>query len=55
MATSKDLVKMVDNGGNSPVVFEKMSDTFVGQVKHLTVGDAIKLNNKVKEEENAGK
>lgn len=26
MATSKDLVKMVDNGGNSPVVFEKMGE-----------------------------
>ena len=26
MATSKDLVKLVDNGGNSPVAFEKMGE-----------------------------
>ena len=26
MATSKDLIKMVDTGGNSPVVFEKMGE-----------------------------
>lgn len=32
-----------------------MSNIFVEQVKHLTVGDAIKLNKKVKEKESAGK
>ena len=26
MATSKDLIKLVDNGGNSPVTFEKMGE-----------------------------